>query len=211
MELRWLVGHYVEKILDEAFKKSGILTSTNRVVTGEIEVDGCKEDLSGELDQTIVLNLKTLKKFKVDMSGFSPEFIKELKEGLEYVVDIKTAGMTAWWSIPKDSNILQLNLYMDKTGIKHGFLLYINPDTGKYSIFYVPYSKDMAESAYNKFKYILKHTCKKELPEREAGEKGKDHFPCSYVSKTGKGCCNYFTKCWGEPPSYEKEKNDTIK
>lgn len=204
-ELRWLVGHYVEKILDEAFKKSKILTSTNMKITDSIDIPEGSEPLSGELDQTIIINLKTIKKYKIDMSKFSDEFRALVEQGLEYVVDIKTAGLSAWGYIPKNENMMQLNIYMHETGIHHGLLLYINPDTGKYRAVYVPYSQTVVEGIFNKYKFILKHKCQKTLPDREA-PKGNNNFPCAWVTKNAIGCCEFFTECWKQdPPNGDKQ------
>jgi len=197
-EIRWLVGHHLESLFDSIFKDIGILVSTNEKIDGEVRCEGGSEKLSGELDEIIEINLSVIEKLGIDINSLSPKLASAIKKGLKAVVDMKTAGANAWNFIPKEANIVQLNLYLHFKKIRHGFLVYLNPDTGKYKIFYVPYSKEMYQAVINKYEYILKHVCKNSLPPRGSDDYRK--FPCSWIAKKpggAIGCCEYFDVCWG--------------
>lgn len=196
-EMRWLVGHYVEKILDEAFEKSKILYSTNEKFKAKVKYGKNSETLTGELDQIIHITPESLKENEIDIESLSPELKKLVLSGnAKYIVDIKTCGMTSWNFIPKDGNIFQIQLYMKYMKIDNAFLLYINPDTGKYRIFYFKFDQKIINGIAKKYKYILKHLCEKTEIEREYDNPHK--FPCSWDSRNSTGSCQYFNKCWGD-------------
>jgi hypothetical protein len=118
------------------------------------------------------------------------------------LLDIKTTNAASYERMlregPSPDYVAQLNIYLEATGLKEGYLWLFNKDTAHRAVLQVPYDPAVVETVRRRWRSVLEAS-PEALPERAYGpveevrkgrSTGREYLPwqCSY--------CAFVRKCW---------------
>lgn len=91
---------------------------------------------------------------------------KVMVDDKPFLVEIKSTGSEAWkmFRRPKSTHINQMQLYMYAEQLQHGFLIYINKDTGDIKEWIVDYDASLVDELLDLIREINEVEQKNELP-----------------------------------------------
>ena len=124
------------------------------------------------------------------VSGRIDDVIIVKSSGKTFLVEVKSCKSLNYIKEPQHHHIMQIQLYMRATGIHNGILLYIQKNDLQSKIFNIPYDKEIAESALERFSALHKYLTEDKLPPQEARNDSEMSWMCTY--------CEYKDRCEGE-------------
>lgn len=129
--------------------------------------------------------------FKV--SGRIDDLLLIMESGKKLLVEIKSTANLKFVNGPSPQHVMQLQLYMQATGVHNGALVYIEKATLQSKSFEVPYDEIAAAEALRRFEILHKHLKEGKTPPPEARLKWED---MGWMCKR----CDFRERCWKETP-----------
>ena len=163
---------------------------------GNIMHDFVAEVMRSEKNPNIQL-LSSELPFKIQMqdlliSGRIDDLLLVKESGKTVLVEVKSTASLGYTTAPKESHVMQLQLYMHALKIFDGIVLYIEKNTLKARAFEVPYDERIAADALDRFSKLHKFLTTKEMPTAEARLKSDMSWLCRR--------CEWREDCFKETP-----------
>ncbi|MGC8850994.1 MAG: PD-(D/E)XK nuclease family protein [Candidatus Micrarchaeia archaeon] len=131
-----------------------------------------------------------LKRGNIIVSGRVDDVIIIEEGHRRAVVEVKSTSSLEYTKEANDSHVLQLQLYLNATGIKDGAVLYIEKNTLQAKVFPVKYDENLAELAFARFQAVDEALTANKIPAPEAKQKNEMKWQCRF--------CPWKTECDNE-------------
>lgn len=134
-----------------------------------------------------------LKRGHLTVSGRVDDVVV-LEEGhRKVVVEVKSTSSLEYTREPNDSHVLQLQLYLNATGIADGAILYLEKNTLQSKVFPIKYDGNLAELAFARFQAVDEALTANKMPAPEAKAKEKEEMKwqckfCPWKAECDKEC-----------------------
>lgn len=136
------------------------------------------------LERELPLRLET-KDFTI--SGRLDDMLLLKEDGRKILVEVKSTKTTDYTTEPSRNHVMQLQLYMQITGIHEGIVLYVDKNNLKSKAFSVKYDEELSKEIMNRFIELNICLVTDQLPLDEAKRDPSLMWMCRY--------CEYNDKC----------------
>lgn len=180
-------GNYFHERMEKLFERTGLLIAPElRIVDEELKISGRTDAvvhnwLPFEPSENIVTLMCPPPKNK---PGEKPKIVWTGPDNAAIMIELKSISSNGFKYImrdgPKKDHILQLQLYLDMTGLKIGILYYENKDNQQRKDFVVQYDPELAAAAKEKIKLSIAHAEADIIPEREYDINDFECIFCDY-------------------------------
>jgi CRISPR/Cas system-associated exonuclease Cas4 (RecB family) len=149
---------------------------------GEMLHDFLAEVLRSDKTQDVRL-IESEFPFKMDMDDFTisgrvDDILIVEKDGKKVLVEVKSVKMIEMVDEPRFSHEMQIQLYMNATGIHDGLLVYVEKSSLQIKQFEIKYDKDIVNYVIERFRNLHKHLIENTLPSPEAKQRDDMKWMC---------------------------------
>lgn len=124
------------------------------------------------------------------VSGRIDDLVLVKFSGKIILVEVKSTKFLDYIEEPNEAHVMQLQLYMHMSGIKHGIILYLEKNTLQSRWFNIDYSKEEAEQALKRLNVLHEALTEKKIPVAEAKLDERKKWLCKncpYARECDKG------------------------
>jgi len=183
--MRMKNGTYFHERVEALIKRTDIyIANEYRVVNASKKISGRSDLLIKNIYPHKPSN-NIIKLYRATETEEEPEVLYEGPDNDIMIVELKSIKSKKYAQLlrdnsPKKEHEMQLQLYMEETGIKAGLIVYENKDTQAMKEFIVNYDPDIVAAVNTQINLVCEHIDRGELPPREYSQSDGECFWCKY-------------------------------